>query len=52
MRCLCSRWQAERLPGPQEKSLVLMCGPPPMIKFACLPNLTKLGFSKGQQVVF
>ena len=43
---------AERLPGPQEESLVLMCGPPPMIKFACLPNLTKLGYTKAQQVVF
>jgi len=43
---------AERLPGPQEGSLVLMCGPPPMIKFACLPNLTKLGYTKAQQVVF
>jgi len=25
-------------------SQVLMCGPPPMIKFACIPNLEKLGF--------
>ena len=23
---------------------ILMCGPPPMIKFACIPNLTELGF--------
>merc|ERR1719482_308343 len=38
---------AERLPGPQEQSLVLMCGPPPMIKNACLPNLAKLGYSKA-----
>ena len=43
---------AERLPGPQEESLVLMCGPPPMVKFACLPHLTKLGYTKAQQVVF
>ena len=43
---------AEHLPGPQEASLVLMCGPPPMLKFACLPNLTKLGYTKAQQVVF
>ena len=43
---------AERLPGPQEQSLVLMCGPPPMIKHACLPHLAKLGYSKAQQIVF
>jgi len=30
------------------KSLVLMCGPPPMIKFACKPNLEKLGFEEDQ----
>ena len=30
------------------KSLVLMCGPPPMIKFACMPNLDKLGFVEEQ----
>jgi len=27
-------------------SIVLMCGPPPMIKFACIPNLNKLGFNE------
>lgn len=25
-------------------SQILMCGPPPMLKFACLPNLEKMGF--------
>lgn len=25
---------------------VLMCGPPPMLKFACIPNLDELGFSE------
>jgi len=25
-------------------SQILMCGPPPMLKFACIPNLEKLGF--------
>ncbi len=29
-------------------SLVLMCGPPPMINFACMPNLEKLGHSKDR----
>jgi cytochrome-b5 reductase len=43
---------AEHLPGPQESSLVLMCGPPPMVKFACQQNLDKLGYAKAQQVTF
>ena len=34
------------LPPPGPTSQILMCGPPPMIKFACLPNLEKLGFSE------
>jgi cytochrome-b5 reductase len=42
----------ERLPGPDEESLILMCGPPPMVKFACKANLDKLGFSKEQQINF
>jgi len=29
-------------PGPDV--LVLMCGPPPMINYACLPNLDKIGY--------
>jgi len=43
---------AEHLPGPKEDSLVLMCGPPPMVKFACQANLDKLGYTKAQQVCF
>jgi len=43
---------AEHLPGPQESSLVLMCGPPPMVKFACQANLDKLGYPKDRQVAF
>lgn len=27
-----------------DDTIVLMCGPPPMINFACQPNLEKLGF--------
>lgn len=30
--------------GPASDTLVLMCGPPPMINFACLPALDKLGY--------
>jgi len=31
---------------PADDNLVLMCGPPPMINFACIPNLDKLGYSQ------
>jgi cytochrome-b5 reductase len=30
----------------------LMCGPPPMIKFACLPALQALGYSEKDWVIF
>lgn len=29
---------------PSNDTLVLMCGPPPMINHACTPNLDKLGY--------
>jgi cytochrome-b5 reductase len=31
---------------------ILMCGPPPMVKFACIPNLEALGFKKTDYFVF
>lgn len=34
----------EHLPSPASDVLILMCGPPPMIQYACLPNLNKLGY--------
>jgi len=40
---------AKHLPAPGPDTIILMCGPPPMIKFACEPNLEKLGFSKEMQ---
>ncbi|CAI8054619.1 NADH-cytochrome b5 reductase 2, partial [Geodia barretti] len=40
------------LPPPGPTSQILMCGPPPMIKFACLPNIEKLGFSEDMYVPF
>eukprot|EP00752_Nemacystus_decipiens_P004835 g4399.t1 len=30
---------AEHMPAPGDDTLILMCGPPPMLKFACLPAL-------------
>lgn len=42
----------EHLPKAKERSVVLMCGPPPMIKFACIPNLEKLEFQENQYFAF
>jgi len=42
----------QHLPKPAEDSLVLICGPPPMVKFACEPNLEALGYGKGDYLVF
>lgn len=36
----------ENLFAPASDTLTVMCGPPPMINFACLPNLDKLGYDK------
>ena len=36
----------------EDETIIFMCGPPPMIKFACKPNLDKLGYSKRTQVTF
>ena len=43
---------AERLPPPSARPIILMCGPPPMIKFACQANLEKLGYDAEMQVSF
>ena len=43
---------AEHLPGPKEETLILMCGPPPMVKVACQANLEKLGYPKEMQILF
>ncbi|KAK2580151.1 hypothetical protein KPH14_012424 [Odynerus spinipes] len=34
----------EHMLPPSSDTIVLMCGPPPMINFACNPNLDKLGY--------
>jgi len=34
----------DHLEPPSKKTLVLMCGPPPMINYACIPNLDALGY--------
>jgi cytochrome-b5 reductase len=42
----------DHLPGPSEDALILMCGPPPMVQFACNPNLDKVGHSSSQRFIF
>jgi len=37
----------ECLPPPSKNSLILMCGPPPMVEYACKKNLEKLGYDKS-----
>jgi cytochrome-b5 reductase len=43
---------AENLPASGDDTLILMCGPPPMIQFACIPNLEKLGFAAERRFAF
>ena len=40
------------LPKLSKETMVLMCGPPPMIKFACEPALKELGFAEDQLFAF
>eukprot|EP00798_Chlamydomonas_sp_ICE-L_P003435 gene3435-13490_t len=41
-----------QMPAAAADTQILCCGPPGMIKFACLPNLEKLGFSEDNILVF
>ncbi len=40
------------MPECSAHSFIGMCGPPPMINFACIPNLEKLGFTAMDYVCF
>lgn len=35
-----------------DSTMCLMCGPPPMLKFAIIPSLDKLGFKNNQMIEF
>lgn len=37
---------------PTSDGIVLMCGPPPMINFACIPNLEKAGFNSDMRFAY
>ena len=36
-------WEFHHLPPPADKTYIFCCGPPPMIEYACKPNLAKGG---------
>ncbi|KAM9705128.1 NADH-cytochrome b5 reductase 3 [Menidia menidia] len=42
----------DHLPPPSDDTLILMCGPPPMIQFACNPNLDKVGHDNSHRFTF
>ncbi|XP_078276767.1 NADH-cytochrome b5 reductase 1-like [Rhinoraja longicauda] len=42
----------DHLPAPADDVLILMCGPPPMIQFACSPNLDKLGYAQAMRFTY
>ena len=42
----------EHMPPPSDDVLICICGPPPMIKFACIPNLDKLGYTENMRYTF
>ncbi|XP_044533461.1 NADH-cytochrome b5 reductase 3 [Gracilinanus agilis] len=42
----------EHMPPPEAEPLILMCGPPPMIQYACIPNLDKVGYPKDLRFSF
>ena len=42
----------ERLFPANDETAALMCGPPPMIKFACMPNLEKAGYKADNCISF
>jgi nitrate reductase (NAD(P)H) len=40
------------MPAYNKKTKVMMCGPPPMIKYACVPNLEKVGYPESGYLTF
>lgn len=40
------------MPPPSPETLIMLCGPPPMINFACNPNLDKLGYAQQNRFAF
>merc|ERR1712106_859014 len=40
------------MPLPSDQTQILICGPPPMVKFACMPNLEKAGHAAQRIFVY
>jgi len=49
---VCEEMIREHLFPPSEDGLLLMCGPPPMVKFACIPNLDKIGYDEQTRFAY
>ena len=43
---------AAHMPPPSDETLILVCGPPPMLKFAVDPALDKLGYSAEMRFAY
>merc|ERR1712000_58776 len=43
---------AEHMPKAGDDTVILMCGPPPMIKFACIPNFESEGHQADRLISF
>ena len=43
---------AEHLPPPSTETIILMCGPTPMVELACNPALKKLGYTDEMCFVY
>ncbi|KAK6487971.1 NADH-cytochrome b5 reductase 3-like isoform X1 [Huso huso] len=42
----------DQMPPPGDDTLILLCGPHPMIQFACIPNLEKLNYDNSKILTF
>ncbi|XP_005990886.1 NADH-cytochrome b5 reductase 3 [Latimeria chalumnae] len=42
----------KHMPPPGDGILILLCGPPPMIEYACNPNLDKLGYTLDMRFAY
>lgn len=42
----------DHLYAPDSDTITLMCGPPPMINYACVPNLEALGYGAEQRFAY
>jgi len=43
---------SNHLPPPGDDTIILMCGPPAMVQFACHPNLDKLSYSPDNRFAY